>query len=326
MTGPLIERSEPSLIFGVPKPMRLTCLLLLLITLRPVFAQRSDLDQNPYFTRYTIVEDSDQLTPLAGKYVVHFIQRGRYWTVTQHELPILALPEKGMRLQPVFGAGYPTLLATPARGTDSPDAKLVVLRGQDTMIVEITAYYPRMGSLVEERCKHLDCTRRPPIVVPFRPGRYHPDGHVYGYEMNRAGDPRTDALTEQFDVLWKKATKEDLVVPQTNTDTCKQELVVPPALDLPDRTDIPRQRDVWAGRSPYCGTHLVHFPSMGKVTDYTITFVPYLPEEKKEPVHIHVPLGDHTDGLVNVSDWPVGDHQVRRSAEGREESFTLEFR
>ena len=100
--------------------MRLTCLLLLLITLRPVFAQRSDLDQNPFFTRYTIVEDSDQLTPLAGKYVVHYIQRGTYWTYMDAMEPILGLPEKGMRLQPVFGAGYPALLATPARGIESP--------------------------------------------------------------------------------------------------------------------------------------------------------------------------------------------------------------
>jgi hypothetical protein len=194
-----------------------TVLLLLCVQLTRAIAQ--DPDQNPYWTRYTIVEDSDQLTPLKGKYVVHFIQRGRYWTAADPEEPILDLPEKSMPLQPVFGAGYPTFQATPARGTEQPDAKLVVLRGLDTMIVEIMAYYPRMGSLVNERCKHLDCARRPPIVMPFRPGRYHPDGHAYGYDMNRGPDPRTVELTDQFDALWKKAMKADHVIPQLNTDT-----------------------------------------------------------------------------------------------------------
>ncbi|MBP7513267.1 MAG: hypothetical protein KA791_01890 [Flavobacteriales bacterium] len=285
-------------------------------------AHAQDPDQNPYFTRYTIVEDSDQLTPLAGTYVVHFIQRGTYWTYMDAMEPILGLPEKGMRIQPVFGAGYPALLATPARGIDKPDAQLVVLRGQDTMFVDLRSYYPGMGSLVNERCERMDCTRRPPVVLPFRKGRYHPDGVVLGYHMDRASDPRTDALTEQFDALWKKAMKEESVVPQLNSDTCRQELVLPPDVE-PNRTPM---RDSWLMRSPYCGTHLVLFPSMGTGTDYTITFVPYLPEQKKDPVHVHVPLGDHTEGLVDVSDWPVGDHQVRRSAEGREESFTLKFR
>lgn len=114
-------------------------------------AQPLDPDKNPYFTRYTIVEDSDQLTPLAGKYVVHFIQLGTYRTVTYPEEAILGLPEKSLRLQPMFGAGYPMFLATPARGTDPPDAKLVVLRGQDTKIVEIMAYYPGMGEVAIER-------------------------------------------------------------------------------------------------------------------------------------------------------------------------------
>ena len=65
---------------------------------------------------------------------------------------------------------------------------------------------------------------------------------------------------------------------------------------------------------------------MGTVTDYTITFVPYLPEQKKDPVHVHVPLGDHTDGLVNVSDWPVGDHQVSLSSIRNGGTFTLKLR
>ena len=85
-------------------------------------------------------------------------------------------------------------------------------------------------------------------------------------------------------------------------------------------------RDAWLMRSPYCGTHLVLFPSLGMVTDYTITFVPFLPDEKKEPMHIHVPLGDHTDGLVDVSAWPVGDHNVSLMAGSNSGTFTLKLR
>ena len=201
--------------------MRHVLALILLFSLRPVYAQRLDPDQNPYWTRYTFVEDSDILTPLAGEHTVYFVQRGMYWSYTDPTEPLLGLPESCMRLQPVFGAGIPTFKATPARGTDSPDAKLVVLRGQDTMIVEIMAYYPGMGSLVNERCKAMDCVRRPPVVLPFRPGRYHPDGHAYGYDTSRGPDPRTVELTEQFDALWRKAMKEDRVILQLNTDTCR---------------------------------------------------------------------------------------------------------
>lgn len=300
--------------------MRHHLFLVFFVLLSNALAQ--DPDQNPYFTRYTIVEDSDQLTPLAGTYVVHYIQRGTYWTYMDAMEPILGLPEKGMRLQPVFGAGYPALLATPARGIDKPDAQLVVLRGQDTMFVDLRSYYPGMGSLVNDRCERMECTRRPPVVLPFRKGRYHPDGVVLGYHMDRASDPRTDALTGQFDALWKKAMKEESVVPQLNSDTCRQELVLPPDVE-PNRTPM---RDAWLMRSPYCGTHLVLFPSLGMVTDYTITFVPFLPDEKKEPMHIHVPLGDHTDGLVDVSAWPVGDHNVSLMAGSNSGTFTLKLR
>jgi hypothetical protein len=190
------------------------------------------------------------------------------------------------------------------------------------MIVEIMAYYPRMGSLVNERCKHLNCTRRPPIVMPFRPGRYHPDGHAYGYDMNRGPDPRTVELTEQFDALWKKAMKADLVVPQTNTDTCVQELVLPADLDRPESP----MRDAWVMRSPYCGRHLVQFPSRGTATEYFITFVPYLQERNMDPVHIDLALGENAERPIDVTDWPIGDHHVRMLACGNGGTFILKLR
>ena len=190
------------------------------------------------------------------------------------------------------------------------------------MFVDLRSYYPGMGSLVNERCERMDCTRRPPVVLPFRKGRYHPDGVVLGYHMDRASDPRTNALTEQFDALWKKAMKEDVVIPQLNTDTCTQELLLPPDLE-PTKTPM---RDAWVLRSAYCATHFVRFPSLGTATSYIVTFVPYLPEIQKDPVRIDVTAGDDADALTDVSDWPIGDHPMRLLARGREETFTLKLR
>lgn len=254
--------------------MRTFLLFSFLFLLGSTYAQQLDPDQQPYWTRYTFVEDSSVLVPLKGDYHVYYLQSGMWWTYMPPDHRIHGLPEKGLRLQPVFRSDLPKFQATPARGTEQPDVKVVVVRERDTMVVTLSSYYQGMGSLVNERCKKLDCTRRPPVVLRFRPGLYFPNGRSLDQDTERIGDPLTTSLTEQFDALWKKAMKEDLVVAQTNTDTCAQELVVPSELDLSDTTGIPRQLEVWLLRSPYCGTHFVRFPAWGTQTEYIITFNP----------------------------------------------------
>lgn len=302
--------------------MRTLLLIPLLVLLGSVHGQHLDPDQQPYWTRYTFVEDSAVLVPLKGDYQVFYLQSGMWWTYMPPDHRIHGLPEKGLRLQPVFSAELPKFQATPARGTEQPEVKVVVVREQDTMVVTLSTYYQGMGSLVNERCKKMDCTRRPPVVLPFRPGLYFPNGRSLYQDTESIGDPLTTSLTEQFDALWKKAMKEGRVVPQLNTDTCQQELVLPPDPE-PNRTPM---RDAWVLRSPYCGTHLVHFPLKGSRCTYNITFIPYSPGKDMDPVTLDTSALDDVNYWLDITDWPIGDHPVRLVADGVEESFTLKLR
>ncbi len=288
--------------------MRILFLLLLLFHLLPVRAQRLDPDQNPYWTRYTFVEDSSVLVPLKGDYRVYYLQSGMWWNMSVVEYPIRSLPEESMRLLPLFGPGLPAFRATPARGKDLPEVRLVVVRDQDTMVVELSVYYRARGGEVDERCKGMDCKRRPPMVLPFRPGRYLPIGRAfnkeyYAMDEEEQVDARTVSLTKQFDVLWKKAMKEERVVTQLNTDTCRQEIILPPPLD-PTKTSM---RDSWVLRSAYCGTHFVHFPLKGTRTSYIITFNPYRPDEGKDPITLDTSARNDVNYWLDVSGWPIGE-------------------
>lgn len=308
--------------------MRIAFLLLGLLSAHASHAQRLDPDQNPYWTRYTFVEDSSELVPLKGDYRVYYLQSGMWWNMTELGYPIRDLPAKSMRLSRLFDVTLPAFQATPARGTDLPEVRLVVVREPDTMVVELSHYWTLMGGSVDARCKTLDCTRRPPMILPFRPGRYRTNGRSFTDDASVwvdtvvRIDARTNDLIAQFDALWKEAMEEDLVVPQLSTDTCRQELNL-----LPDPDHMEQlPGDAWLLRSPYCGTHLVRFPSFGSTTDYTITFVPYLPEQTKEAVQIHVPMGDHEEFPVDVSDWPVGDHDVNVTMGVHHDAFKLKLR
>ena len=77
--------------------MRQAVVALLELLASSLHAQRLDLDQNPYWARYTLVEDSDTLVPLTGDYHVYYIQSGMWWSMIQPEYPIRDLPEESMR-------------------------------------------------------------------------------------------------------------------------------------------------------------------------------------------------------------------------------------
>ena len=85
-------------------------------------------------------------------------------------------------------------------------------------------------------------------------------------------------------------------------------------------------RDTWLMRSPYCGTHLVRFPTCHTQTEYIITFTPFLQELARDPVHVHLSLGDDADGPVDITNWPAGDHQVQLLGDGHGGTFTLKLR
>jgi len=305
--------------------MRCLLLLVLLIT-QDLCAQPPDPDQQPYWTRYTFVEDSSVLLPLAGAYRVYYVQAGQHWSYSPTQYPVVPQPEEELRMRRLFAAPLPAFMATPARAKDKPDVKVVVVRGLDTMVVELSVYYPPMPAY--ERPTIRAGERRPPVVIPFRKGRFLPTGVLYGKdyytaeEGERTVDARTVALTKQFDALWKQATKDEAVIPQLNTDTCHQEVQVPAELDLPET----RYRDVWLLRSWYCGTHLVHFPLWGNRTAYTITFHPHRTDQQKEPVILDTDERDDVNYWLDISDWPVGDHMVELVGDGNGGTFTLKLR
>ncbi|MBL0036682.1 MAG: hypothetical protein IPP26_13260 [Flavobacteriales bacterium] len=135
---------EPFPIFSVPPSDAHLLLIPLLVLLGSVHGQHLDPDQQPYWTRYTFVEDSAVLVPLKGDYQVFYLQSGMWWTYMPPDHRIHGLPEKGLRLQPVFSAELPKFQATPARGTEQPEVKVVVVREQDTMVVTLSTYYQGM--------------------------------------------------------------------------------------------------------------------------------------------------------------------------------------
>lgn len=310
---------------SIPSTMRYL-LIPALLAMQAVCAQVPDPDRQPYWTRYTFVEDSSVLVPLKGDYQVYYIQEGQYWSYSPPYYPVVPQPEDELRMRRLFDVPLPAFTATPARGKDKPEVKVVVVRGVDTMVVELSVYYPPMKEYDRPTIRAGE--RRPPVVLPFRKGRFLPTGIMYGKdyygaeEGNTTADARTIALTKQFDELWKKAMKEERVIPQLNTDTCHQEVVVPDNLDMRGET----YRDVWLLRSPYCGTHFVHFPFWGAQTTYTITFHPYQPDQVKEPVTLAADARDDVKDWLDISDWPVGDHPAQLTKDGISCTFTLKLR
>ncbi|HRH37874.1 MAG TPA: hypothetical protein PK760_05985, partial [Flavobacteriales bacterium] len=306
--------------------MRNAILILALLGVLAAHAQRPDPDQQPYWTRYTFVEDSNVLVPLKGAYQVYYIQEGQYWSYLPPQYPVVPMLDDEVRMRRLFDATLPAFTATPARGKDAPDVKVVVVRALDTMVVELSVYYPPDPSY--ERPAIRAGERRPPVVIPFRKGRFLPTGsrcdrdYYSAEEGNSTVDARTVTLTKQFDALWKKAMKEEAVIPQLNTDTCRQEVAVPADLDLPGT----KYRDAWVLRSPYCGTHLVHFPLWGTQTAYTITFHPYKSDQQKEPVTLDTDARDDVIYWLDISDWPIGDHTVQLIGDGNNGTFTLMLR
>ncbi len=310
---------------AIPSTMRCLLILVLLIT-QDLCAQRPDPDQQSYWTRYTFVEDSSVLVLLEGDYRVYYVQAGQHWSYSPAQYPVVPMLEDEVRMRPLFDAPLPAFTATPARAKDKPDVKVVVVRGVDTMVVELSVSYTPMPAY--DRPTIREGERIPPVVIPFRKGRFLPTGIMYGKDYYSAEeghstiDARTVDLTKQFDALWKKAMKEERVIPQLNTDTCHQEVQVPADLHLPET----KYRDVWVLRSPYCGTHFVHFPLWGNKTSYTITFHPDQSDQQKEPVTLDTDARDDVIYWLDISDWPVGDHAVELVGDGNSGTFTLKLR
>lgn len=312
----------------VYSPAMRRLLLPLLVTCMCASAQRPDPDQNPYWARYTFVEDSSALVPLQGDYRVCYLQQGMWWSYHEPVYPITDLPAEGMQLLPLFSGDQPAFKATPARGRDFPEVRLVVVRERDTMVVELSTYHANSSYDVTDRCARTDCRRRPPVVLPFRPGRYLANGAPFGPDGSATGDDRTKELTRQFDKLWTTAMKNEQVIPQLNSDTCRYQVEVPADLDVPDTLGAhPRNTDVWLMRSYYCGTHFAKFPMWGTFTGYIITGGPGSSVDTTgKNAELHFGADEEEHQWLDVSDWPPGDYTVSLMSCGNGGSFVLKLR
>lgn len=308
--------------------MRALVLPLLLLSGIHAHAQRLDPDQNPYWSRYTLVENSETLTPLRGDYRVYYLQSGMWWNMSMLDYTLTGLPKEGIRLLPLFRAELPAFSSTPARGMDLPDVRLVAVRDRDTMVVELTSGYLASAHDTTERCARTDCRRLPPFVLPFRAGRYLVNGAPFGPDGADHPDARTAELTRQFDVLWNKAMKNDAVIPQLNTDTCRYDVMVLEDLDVPVAQGAQgRNTDVWLLRSAYCGTHLAKFPSWGTETFYTITGGPGSGVDTSgHGAQLHFTHDEENKQWLDVTDLPPGDYTVSLIADGNGGSFILKLR
>lgn len=294
-----------------------------LITLCLAFTARAqDPDRNVFWLRYVIVEDSSVLVPLRGTYTVELLQRGQWWQYMPPDAPG-GFDAEPLRLRPLFGEGHPTFLATPARGMEAPDERLRVVRGTDTMQVYLPNHAGVWKDGIEARCKAMPCERRPPVVLVFRKGLFFGG---YPLDANAGESPAAlspATLTAQFDAVWARAAAQGSVVPEHNTDTCRYELQVAPDLDVPGTVNT----DAWVLRSPYCGTHLLHFPAQGTQTAYAIsggTAADLGTSAYQGRVAFNI--GEEEKQWLDVTALPAGDYTISLLACGNGGTFVLKLR
>ena len=80
-----------------------------------------------------------------------------------------------------------------------PDNKLIVVRGADTMIVDLN-HDGRLETRMLDRTTKLSAPPRPPVLLPFPKGWFT--------DVDLAIEPNVIALTERFDVLWSSEGEE----------------------------------------------------------------------------------------------------------------------
>lgn len=200
---------------------------------------------------YAFIEDSAVLVPLQGTYHVEYLGRGQLWSYMDPRTPV-DYPGERKALKPVIAIGNVTLMLVEL-GMDyfHTDQKLRVVRGSDTMIVDLNGY-GYSDERMRERVARLDMRPRPPVLVPFRKG-------WYGLQT-LVNEPRTLAFTDQIDVLWKAQRTAVLAF----FDTARYEF----SLEMNGIDVGPLEASIM--RDPNYATHLLYFPSGGPGAHYEL--------------------------------------------------------
>jgi len=264
-------------------------------------------DKFSFRHNYAFIEDGTTLTPLKGTYRVEYIGRGQYWTVTEPRWTVHHPGQPRSSTPCIKVNGAPLMVVEMGGIFGYPDNKLIVLRGTDTMIVDLNLD-GRMETLMLERTAKLGVPPRPPVLLPFRKGWFT--------NIDLVLEPNTMALTERFDALWAEQRSEVLAVYDTARHTF--------TLETDGLRTGPLSINI--DRDPNYARHLLEFPASGPGTHFEL----YLQDSTGVPsevvaLRVDMPPDGGISAWVDVTDLPYGRYTAYLKW-GKEESlFYLSF-
>jgi hypothetical protein len=262
-------------------------------------------DQFSHRYNYAFVEDSSALVPLRGSYLVDLIARGQHWSYVDPRTPV-DHPGERRTLKPVIKVnGEPVMVVELEKNYQTPDNKLRVVRGADTMIVDLMTF----GNVEERMLKRtaaLGVPPRPPFLLPFRKGWYT-DGELIL-------EPHTVFITERFDALWALHSNEVLAL----YDTARYEFDL-----MTNGLEIgPIERTIM--RDPNYERHLLQFPASGP----GVYFELYRQDSvgvasTTMSLRVEMPADGETGQWVDITDLPYGKYSTYLKWKDQQSLFDL---
>ncbi|HOY28367.1 MAG TPA: hypothetical protein PLR96_05290 [Flavobacteriales bacterium] len=264
-------------------------------------------DRLSFRHNYAFIEDGPGLVPLKGTYRVEYIGRGQYWTVTDPRWPVHH-PGQPRKLTPCIKVnGEAIMVVEMPRVLGYPDNKLIVIRGSDTMVVDLNLD-GRMETRMLERTAKLGVPPRPPVLLPFRKGWFS--------NIDLVLEPNTIALTQRFDALWSAEGEELRGLYHTKHHSFTLETnglrTGPPATII--------------DRDPNYTHHLLEFPAGGPGARYEL----YLQDStglasEAVTLRVDMPIDGGTSKWVDVTDLPYGRYATYLRWGDHESLFYLTF-
>lgn len=264
-------------------------------------------DRSSFRYNYAFIEDGLDLVPLKGDYRVEFIARGQYWTVTDPRWPVHH-PGQPRKLTPCIKVNGETIMVVEMpRVLGYPDNKLIVIRGADTMIVDLNLD-GRMETLMLERTAKLGVPPRPPVLLPFRKGWFT--------NIDLVQEPSIIGLTERFDALWSAEGEELRGLYHTKHHSF--------TLEMDGLRTGPLSINI--DRDPNYGHHLLEFPASGPGARFEL----YLQDStgvtsEAVTLRVDMPVDGVTSKWVDITELPYGRYTAYLRWGEQESLFSLTF-
>jgi hypothetical protein len=264
-------------------------------------------DRFSFRHNYAFIEDGPTLTPLKGTYHVEYIGRGQHWTVTDPRWTVHH-PGQQRSLTPCIKLNGAPLMVVEMGGIFGyPDNKLIVIRGSDTMIVDLNLD-GRMETRMLERTAKLGVPARPPVLLPFRNGWFT--------NIDLVLEPNVIALTERFDALWAEQRTEVLALYNTARHSFTLEM---DGLRTGPLTIV-------IDRDPNYAHHQLEFPASGPGTRFELYLQDSTGVPSTEPtLRVDMPADGETSKWVDVTDLPYGRYTAYLRWGDVESLFLLTF-